>query len=73
MATRPVLVINPRSDATFNHLANGLAADEAHTPAELERALRKQYPRAVVRERNLSNEPILTWYVYREGVWEPTK
>ena len=73
MAARPILVVNPRSDATFDDLAHQLAADGANTPAELERALRKQYPRAMVRARNLSSEPILTWYVYREGVWEPTK
>lgn len=72
MANRPILVINPRSDATFNDLAHQLTADGAHTPAELETALRKQYPRALVRERNLSSEPITTWYVYREGAWQPT-
>jgi hypothetical protein len=72
MTTRPILVINPRSDSTFNDVAHRLAADGAHTPAMLEHELRKQYPRAVVRERSLSSEPITTWYVYREGAWEPT-
>jgi hypothetical protein len=72
MAARPLLIVNPRSDAEFSDLAHQLAADGADSPAILERELRAHYPRAVVRERNLSNEPITTWYVYREGTWEPT-
>lgn len=72
MTPRPILVINPRSDATFNDLAQRLAADGAVTPEALERELRHHYPSAVVRERSLSSEPITTWYVYREGAWVRT-
>jgi plasmid replication initiation protein len=69
MTSRPLLVVNPRSDADFNDLAHRLAANGAHTPAALERELRDRYPKAVVRERSLSSESITTWYVYREGAW----
>lgn len=72
MPVTPVLVVNPRSDATFDELANELAANGADTPAALELGLRDRYPRTVVRERSLSSEPIITWYVYREGTWVPT-
>jgi len=37
--------------------------------AELELRLRRSYPDAVVRPRDLSNEPYVVWYVYRDGHW----
>jgi hypothetical protein len=57
------------SDAAFVDLANGIIAEEVPTPAELQGRLRDRYPRAVVRPRVLSGEPIEIWYVYREGHW----
>ena len=69
---RAVLVVNPRGDREFVQLAERLAADGADTPLVLERALRARYPKAQVRERTLSSEPIVTWYVYREGTWVPS-
>lgn len=36
------------------------------TPERLEAALREVYPKAIVRRRELSNEPMPTWYVFRE-------
>ena len=36
------------------------------TPDRLEAALRQIYPRALVRRRELSGEPMPTWYVFRE-------
>jgi hypothetical protein len=69
--TRPILVLNPRSDETFFELAERLTAAGAETPEALERELRTRYPAAVVRARSLSSEPIVTWYVYREGTWVP--
>jgi PAS domain-containing protein len=39
-------------------------------PAALEARLRRLFPRAVVRARELSAEPEV-WYVYREGAWRP--
>jgi hypothetical protein len=71
MGTRPVLVINPRSDVTFDALANKFATNSAPTPEALQRALRDSYPKAVVHERSLSSEPI-TWYVYRDRAWVQT-
>ena len=68
---RAVLVVNPRADREFDEFAERHAADGADTPAALERALRTRYPKARVRERTLSSEPIVTWYVYREGTWVP--
>jgi hypothetical protein len=39
---------------------------------ELERRLRTSYPSAVVRPRDLANEPFVVWYVYRDGHWVPS-
>ena len=36
------------------------------TPGRLQAALRAIYPTAVVRRRELSGEPVPTWYVFRE-------
>ena len=36
------------------------------TPDRLQAALREIYPRAIVRRRELSDEPMPTWYVFRE-------
>jgi hypothetical protein len=41
---------------------------DARTTDELQAALRHSYPRAVVRDRDLTGDP-LVWYVYREGHW----
>lgn len=70
-AMRPLLVVNPRSDATFDALVNRLVAEGVQAPADLQRELRERYPKAIVRERTLSAEPLTTWYVYREGSWLP--
>lgn len=70
---RPVLVINPRTDAPFEVyvrqllLTNGMSA-----PSQLETRIRERFPMAVVRERTLANEPIAVWYVYRDGHWTPS-
>lgn len=68
---RPILVINPRSDQEFEELADGLVAGGVSTAEALEGELRTRYPKAKVRERMLSSEPMRTWYVYREGTWVP--
>ena len=69
---RPLLVIDPRSDEAFVILAHRLVEDGMATVEDLERELRRVYPRAVVRQRELSGEAIVTWYVYREGSWIPS-
>jgi hypothetical protein len=69
MAARdPILIVNPRSDEAFVALVRQLQGGAA-TAADLEGELRKAYPRARVRERDLAGEPRATWYVYREGRW----
>lgn len=65
-----VLVINPRSDQHFVARAEEAATDAA-TAEELQGRLRVDYPRAVVRLRQISGESDLVWYVYREGRWVP--
>jgi len=70
----PFLVLNPRSDRGFVALAQRLVAEaSAVDPRALERLLRETYPRAIVRERMLSAEREVTWYVYREGTWTPNE
>jgi hypothetical protein len=72
LAMRPILMINPRSDVEFSGLAEQLVRDGVSRPEELEARLRERYPRAVVRERIISDEHVMTWYVYREGRWTKT-
>ncbi len=68
MAQRPHLIVNPRNDETFVELVEHLVAT-ARTPADLQTALRGSHPRAVVRDRGLSDETLAVWYVYRDGHW----
>ena len=63
------LVINPRNDDELRSRVERLVASGIGTPAELEAALRDDYPRVVVRIRDLTGEPEIVWYVYREGRW----
>lgn len=66
--TRPNLILNPSGDAEFNAAADAaLRFDQ--TPQEFQALLRRDYPRAVVRARDLSAERTLVWYVYRDGHW----
>ena len=69
---RPVLVINPRSDAPFeSFVRERLTQNGSPAPSDLEARIRARFPSAVVRERMLANEPIAVWYVYRDGHWTP--
>jgi hypothetical protein len=43
-----------------------MASDLIHTTFQLEAALRPSYPEVAVRRREISAEPGLTWYVYRD-------
>ena len=67
----PALFLNPADDLAFAGEVERLMADAIGDAGELERRLRAAYPRAVVRPRDLSNEPFVVWYVYREGHWVP--
>jgi hypothetical protein len=68
---RPRLVINPSTDADFVALAELIVEGGSTSTDEFERRLRVDYPRAVVRARQLADELILIWYVYRDGRWIP--
>ncbi|HLX35354.1 MAG TPA: hypothetical protein VKR30_08945 [Candidatus Limnocylindrales bacterium] len=65
---RPILVVNPRKDETFAAAAAACSM-AASTPIQLANALRPRYPHVAVHSRTLSDEPAVTWYVYREGYW----
>lgn len=68
---RPIVILNPRSDARFVELVSELMADAIGEPAELQAGLRAEFPDAVVRRRELSSESTEVWYVYRDGRWTP--
>jgi hypothetical protein len=70
---RPILVVNPADDHVFAAFADVLVEDGARSTAELEDRLRPLYLNAVVHARELSSEPFVIWYVYREGRWVNTK
>jgi len=68
----PRLVVNPPSDAEFVAFAHRIAEPGEVSTDDFERRLRVEYPGAVVRARELASEPILIWYVYRDGRWSPS-
>jgi hypothetical protein len=61
-------VINPRRDKAFVDMVEGDGLS-ARSPGDLEARLREEYPRAIVRPRQLEGERAEVWYVYREGMW----
>ena len=65
----PALFLNPADDRAFVGEVERLMESGATEAAELERRLRTSYPSAVVRPRDLANEPFVVWYVYRDGHW----
>jgi hypothetical protein len=65
------IVVNPRDDAPFVALAERLVGDGARSTGELQQQLRREYPDAVVRARELDGEAFTIWYVYRDGHWVP--
>ncbi len=70
-AQPPLLLTIPASDRAFGrHVAAQLARLSPIGAPAFEARLRRLFPRAVVRERGLSDEPP-TWYIYREGRWLP--
>ena len=66
---KPTLVVNPAGDRIFAAYAAMLVDHGAVSTAELEGRLRTVYPDAVVHSRLLVGEPVVIWYVYREGRW----
>ena len=58
----------PSSDAAFaNAVERSLASMGVSHPWQLEAALRSNYPLVRVRVREITGEPGVTWYVYRDA------
>jgi hypothetical protein len=66
---RPTLVLNPPDDEAFRSSAERLVEDGVRDPSELQARLREDWPRALVRPRELAGEHAHIWYVYRDGHW----
>ncbi|HSK52410.1 MAG TPA: hypothetical protein VLA44_06605 [Clostridia bacterium] len=66
---RPTLIVNPPTDEVFSRYAETLVDHGAVSTSELERRLRGMYPNAAVHAREIAQEPLVIWYVYREGRW----
>jgi hypothetical protein len=66
--TRPILVTNPARDHGFRDAAEAALSDGQST-GDLQIILRRVYPSAVVRARDLTGERPVVWYVYRDGHW----
>jgi PAS domain-containing protein len=63
------IITIPTTDLAFSQMANRLhATAESQSAAGLETRLRRVFPRAVVRSREIAGEPA-AWYVYRDGGW----
>ena len=66
----------PSSDSVFaTAVHQSLATESIGYPRDLEDALRSRYPSVQVRIREITGEPEVTWYVYRDadfGSWPPT-
>ena len=69
MNPRPTLILSPPDDPRFRSLATDGLEEGVVTPEALEAILRREYPDAIVRERELAGERTQIWYVYRDGRW----
>ena len=66
---RPTLILNPADDEAFRRSAEHTVEDGTATPSVLQASLRRRWPSALVRPRELAGERLAIWYVYREGHW----
>ena len=66
---RLVLVVNPPDDEEFRSSAEHLIEGGLVAPKLLQDGLRRRWPSALVRPRELADERARTWYVYRDGHW----
>ena len=58
----------PSSDVAFaNAVQRSLASTSVSHPRQLEAALRSHYPSVRVRVREITGEPGVTWFVYRDA------
>ena len=66
---RPTLVLNPPGDRAFEAFVTSAMVEVNGGPEQLQVRLRRRYPRAIVRSRDLAGERVQIWYVYRDGHW----
>ena len=66
---RPLILANPAADRAFRDQVDRVLLGGPRRPSELEALLRVSYPKAVVRRRELTDEDLEIWYVYRDGRW----
>src|SRR3954451_17469306 len=69
MGDKPTVVPTPSDDPDFARAVAEILAMGVVEPADAQQRLRRLYPHAVVRRRELSEERTDVWYVYREGHW----
>ena len=67
--TRPVLVCNPVDDREFAAAAERLLDDGFLALDDFRRQLQLIYPASAVHRREIVAEPVVIWYVYRDGRW----
>jgi hypothetical protein len=65
---RPSLITNPADDFAFRDDAEAILQGRQSID-EFQTVLRRDYPRAIVRSRDLAGERQEVWYVYRDGHW----
>ena len=69
MGDQPTVVRNPATDREFEAAIDAILESGVRDPETAQEELRRDYPRAVVRPRELDAERKPVWYVYREGHW----
>jgi hypothetical protein len=67
----PALHLNPSDDEAFAAAVARVLATGLRDAAVFQERLRDSYPGALVRPRDLADEPFVVWYVYRDGRWVP--
>ena len=66
---RPTLVLNPPDDEDIRSAAGTMIENGTVGPSLLQAHLRRRWPLALVRPRELAGERAQIWYVYRDGHW----
>jgi hypothetical protein len=62
------LMTFPSADRAFaRHVRATALTAASSSPEALQQAIRADYPRAVVRRRDLASETHVAWYVFRDG------
>jgi hypothetical protein len=61
------IVTIPSADVTFARTAAEAVDVARGSPRTFETMLRRHYPAAIVRRRDISDEFETVWYVYRDG------